>query len=458
MTLSAPTTEASGELLESDDQLLAPFHAAQRPRAEWRIGSEAEKFGVDATTGKPLSYDGPHGVLRVLDALAEGHGWKRESEQPGGPVISLKREQGSITLEPGSQLELSGAPCMDVHEICAEMRGHLTELREISSEMNLAWLGVGFHPLARQDDLTWVPKARYAIMREYLPTRGSRAVDMMRRTATVQANFDFSDEEDAMRKLRVSLVLAPLLNAMTANSPFYEGKLSGKKSLRGEVWLDMDPDRSGLIPALWKKDRPSYRDYVEYALDAGMFLFKRDGQVIANTGQSFRSFMQSGYQGHRATMADWKLHLNTLFPEARIKGTLEVRPCDSLPTDLACSIAALYTGILYDDAALAQAEEFCRGFDYEAVTRARPELVRVGLSANIGAKSARDLAVEVLDIAMGGLSRRARKNAKGNDESVHLEKLAKLNEQGLSPADRLTDGLSNDDPDLRREILARTRI
>ncbi len=458
MSLSAPTADPTSDLLESDEQLLAPFHAAERPREAWRIGSEAEKFGVHATTGKPLSYDGEHGVLRVLDALAESHGWKRESELPGGPVISLKREQGSITLEPGSQLELSGAPCLDVHEICAEMRGHLAELRDISSEMDLVWLAVGFHPLARQDELTWVPKQRYGIMREYLPTRGPRAHDMMRRTATVQANFDFSDEEDAMRKLRVSLILAPLLNAMTANAPFLEGRLSGKKTLRGEVWLGMDPDRSGLIPALWKKPRPSYRDYVEYALDAGMFLFKRDGQVIANTGQKFRSFMHSGYQGHRATLADWKLHLNTLFPEARIKGTLEVRPCDSLPTDLACSVAALYTGILYDDTALAEAEDFCRSFYFDEVERARVDLVTHGLATKIGERPARDLAVRVQEIASGGLSRRGRKNSKGKDERIHLDKLAQLNEQGLTPADRLIDGLSNDDPDLAREILARTRI
>jgi len=280
----------------------------------------------------------------------------------------------------------------------------------------------------------------------------------MRRTATVQANFDFSDEADAMTKLLVSLVLAPLINAMLANSPFREATLGGKKSLRGDVWLGMDPDRSGLLPALWQKDELRYDDYVEWALDAGMFLFKRDGKVVENSGQPFRSFLADGYQGHRATLADWKLHLNTLFPEARIKATFEVRPCDSLPTDLACSVPALYTGLLYDERALAEAHAFAKTFDYDEVTRARPSLVEHGLATSIGKRPARELAERVLEIALGGLERRARNNEQGRDERIHLRKLAKLTGAGLTPADVLTEGLADGDADLRREILARTRI
>jgi glutamate--cysteine ligase len=324
--------------------------------------------------------------------------------------------------------------------------------------MSLVWLGVGFHPLARQEDLPWVPKQRYAIMKEYLPTQGPRAHDMMRRTATVQGNFDVSDEKDAMTKLYVSLVFAPLINAMLANSPFREGTLGGMKSLRGDVWLGMDPARSGLIPSLWKKDEPSYRDYVEWALDAGMFLIKRRGEIVRNTGQTFRNFLADGFQGHRATIADWRLHLNTLFPEARIKQTFEVRPCDSLPTDLACSVPALYTGLLYDERALAEAHAFAKTFDFDEVTRARPALVRHGLSAAIGERPARELAERVLEIAMGGLERRGFQNDQGRDERVHLAKLAKLTSAGLSPADVLTEGLDPNDPDFRHEILARTRI
>jgi glutamate--cysteine ligase len=294
-------------------------------------------------------------------------------------------------------------------------------------------------------------------MKRYLPTQGSGALDMMRRTATVQANFDYSDESDALRKLRVSLVFAPLINAMCANSPFMEGKLSGKKSLRGEVWLHMDPSRSGLLPALWNKEQLGYRDYVEWALDAGMFLFWRAGQVVANTGQTFRSFMQDGFQGHRATLGDWKLHIQTLFPEARLKSTIEVRPCDSLSADLSCAVPALYTGILYDERALSEAEALARSLDYDGVTRARPELVRLGLAAKIGGRSATELAVVLHEIAMGGLERRARTNARGQDERVHLKKLMDMNAEGLSPADRLVEGLKAGDADLQQEILARTK-
>ncbi len=455
--MSLPSTETpADDVLTDFDQLLEPFVRAEKPKEQWRIGPEAEKFGVDATTGAPLSYDGKHGVLRVLQALVDSHGWKPVAESAGGPVISLVREHASITLEPGAQLELSGAPAVDVHEICAAQRGHIAELRDISSEMNLAWLGVGFHPLASQDALTWVPKQRYKIMREYLPTRGSGALNMMRRTSTVQANLDYANEAGAMRKLVVGLCLAPIINAMMANSPFYEGKISGKKSLRGEVWLDMDPDRSGLMPELCDKDEPKYADYAEWALDAGMFLFKRDGDVVANTGQSFRSFWKNGFQGHRATLSDWKLHLNTLFPEARIKGTLEFRPCDSLPADLVCAVPALFAGLMYDDAALDRAHALAKPLRW--TKQEREQLVTRGLEAQLPSKDVRGLAEQVLDIALSGLERRACLNSRGQDERIHLAVLAKLVQAGQCPADRLLEGLAAEDGDLRVEILARTRV
>lgn len=437
------------------DELEQVFRSVEKPKAAWRIGIELEKFGVGASDGRPLQYEGDHGVLRVLSSLADSHGWTPKGERVGGPIISLERGASSITLEPGAQLELSGAPSENIHEISDELASHMRELEGVTREMGLSWLAVGFHPLARQEDLPWVPKQRYGIMKRYLPTKGGGALDMMRRTATVQANLDFSDEADAMAKLRVCLVLAPLINAMTANSPFKEGKLAGKKSVRGEVWLDMDPSRSGLIAPLWSKSELRYRDYVEWALDAGMFLFYRGGQVVANTGQTFRDFMQNGFEGHRASYADWKLHVNTLFPEARIKSTFEVRPCDSLPTDLACSVPALYTGLLYDDEALARARAFAATFRFDEVQAARPELVRLGLGAQIGQRSARELALELLDIASAGLARRGRRDASGQDERVHLAKLSKLVEAGLSPADRVADGLTGSVT--ADEILARSR-
>ncbi|HEY8945651.1 MAG TPA: glutamate-cysteine ligase family protein, partial [Polyangiaceae bacterium] len=298
--------------IQSAEDLLSVFRAAEKPPSEFRIGAEAEKFGVRADTGQPLSYDGEFSVVRLFDALKE-LGWQPERETPDGPVIALRRNGASITLEPGSQFELSGAALPDVHAVHAETLAHLEELAPVAAEMNLVWLGVGFHPIARQAELGWVPKQRYRIMREYLPPRGSGAHDMMRRTATVQANFDFSSEEDALRKLRTALMLAPLVNAMTANSPFVEARRAPELSHRGHVWLHMDPSRSGTIRPLLEAARPRYEDYAEWALDAGMFLFKREQRVYTNSGQTFRDFLANGFEGERATLGDWRLHLNTLF-------------------------------------------------------------------------------------------------------------------------------------------------
>jgi glutamate--cysteine ligase len=317
---------------------------------------------------------------------------------------------------------------------------------------------VGFHPLAKQKDLGWVPKQRYAIMREYLPTRGSGGLDMMRRTATVQANFDFSSEADALKKLVVCLKLAPLVNALGANSPFEEGKLSGYKSRRGFTWLNMDPDRSGLIPALLSAEKPGYRDYVEWALDAGMFLFKRHGKAVHNTGQKFRDFMKDGFEGERATFGDWKLHLNTLFPEARLKSTLEVRSSDSLPLRLGAAIPALFTGILYDAQALSEAEAFVRELPLREIIAARPSLVQFGLATRIGDRPMQALAERVLEIAAGGLSRRAFVNEHGKDERVHLELLTSLVQSGKTPADALIEGLTSDSAPSVADLIARTHI
>ncbi len=456
MTISVLSTCAPEQPVDYDE-LAEAFRRAETPEPQWRIGTEAEKFGLDATTGAPLSYDGPRGVLRVLESLCASHGWIAQREAEGGPVIALTREAASVTLEPGAQLELSGAPLTDLHETYAEMRGHLQELAAISAELNLAWLSVGFHPLATQDQLPWVPKKRYAIMREYLPARGDGALDMMRRTATVQVNLDFSSEADALAKLRVALRAAPIVQAMTANSPFREGRLAGRRSQRGDVWLRMDPERSGLVPSLWRDGELGYRDYVEWALDAGMFLFKRDDRIIANTGQSFRSFLRNGYQCHRATYDDWLLHLNTLFPEVRLKRTIEVRSCDALPTPLAVAVPALFTGLLYDGRARDEAADLLAPFSYEEVMLARPELVTHGLRSRLAGRPAQEWAERLFEIATGGLERRARCDERGRDERVHLQRLGRLLQSGLTPADVLTEGLSDHDADLGIELIARTR-
>jgi glutamate--cysteine ligase len=439
----------------SYDDLLSLFHAAIKPQAEFRVGAEMEKFGVFAD-GTPVPYEGEHGVVEIMKELAATKGWKPEAETEGGPLIALYRDGASITLEPGSQLELSGAPLVNCHEICAEFRSHLDEIAPFSQRAGIRWLGLGFHPFAKREDYVMVPKQRYAIMREYLPTRGNLSLDMMLRTSTVQANYDFSSEEDAMAKMRVGLKLAPLTTALFANSPFYEGAPFGGKSYRAKVWLETDPDRSGLIASLWKKNA-KFVDYVEWALDVPMFMFKRDGQKIVNTGQSFRSFFKSGFSGHKPTMSDWATHLNTLFPEVRLKKTIEVRGADAQGAKMACTLPALYTGLFNDKRALAEAEALTADWTVDEVNATRKEVWQKGLGARFRVGTLQPMAEKLLEIAEGGLERRAFMSPSGKDERVHLVRLKELVAAGQTPADKLLEGITHAG-DVRAEILARSDL
>jgi len=422
------------------DDLLRPFHEAETPRARWAVGTEAEKLGIRAD-GSAVPYEG--GITEVLTRLRDRHGWVETPEVPGGPLIALRRGGASITLEPGGQLELSGAPLDSIHQTCAEFRGHMAELHEVSDDLGIHWLGLGFHPLAAQADLPWVPKLRYGIMREYLPTRGTMAHDMMRRTATVQANFDFADEADAIRKLRVCSALQPIATAMFANSPWVEGKRSGDLTRRGRVWLNVDPDRTGLLPFLFDGDR-GYRDYVEWALDAPMFLVKRGKELLRNTGQTFRAFLADGYQGTHATRSDWVTHLNTLFPEARLKSTLEVRGTDSQRTAMICALPALWKGLLYDDAALAKAETLASSIDVHELEGIREDVAVHALRAKLGGRPLLEWATEILEVADAGLRRLGVLNGSGDDERIHLRPLRALLEAGDSPADVLLRAVPGD--------------
>lgn len=392
-----------------------------------------EKFGV-LPNGAPIGYDGATGVSRFMEMLERDHGWAGEGEVPGAPTIALLRNNASITLEPGSQFELSGAAHEDIHGVYHEAIQHHREIAPLSKELGVRWLGVGFHPFAKRADYTFVPKMRYGVMREYLPTRGGHALDMMLRTATVQANFDYSSEKDAMQKMRVSLRLSPLNTAMFANSPFYEGKLHGGKSYRGKVWLDVDPDRSGLVPSLLSKDA-SYEKYIEWALDVPMFMLKRDGKAIANTGQTFRAFMKDGFEGHLATQTDWQTHLNTLFPEVRLKKTLEIRGADSQDTPLMAAMAALWTGLLYDDEALSACDELTSDWSHAELNALRASAAHDGLAAKFRGKPLSVFAEVIVDIAARGLATRRKLDAEGKDETRYLAPLAKLVESGKSPAD-----------------------
>lgn len=449
---SAVTAETlSDKPITSYDELLSLFHAAVKPASEFRVGAEMEKFGV-YEDGTPVPYEGDAGVRALLAELAT-KGWNAEAETEGGPLIALLRDGASVTLEPGSQLELSGAPLLHSHQICAEFRGHLAEIAAFSEARKIHWLGLGFHPFAARDAFTMVPKQRYAIMREYLPTRGGMALDMMLRTATVQANYDYLSEADAMTKMRVALKLSPLTTAMFANSPFYEGQPFGGKSYRAKVWLDTDPDRSGLVPSLWKKNA-GFVDYVEWALDIPMFMFKRNGDKVVNTGQTFRSFWKSGYAGHKPTMTDWQTHLNTLFPEVRLKKTIEVRGADAQGSNLACTLPALWTGILYDEKALAAADALTADWTHDEVSASRKEVWQKGLGAKFRAGTLQPFAEKLIEIAEGGLERRAFLSPSGKDERAHLARLKDLVAGGKSPADVLLDGIEHV-PNMRAEIIRR---
>jgi glutamate--cysteine ligase len=450
------TDPADLEPIRRREDLLIPFLQACKPREAWRIGPEMEKFGVFADTRRPVPYHGRRSILAVLEELSREHGFAGEREHEGGPIIALARGGESVTLEPGGQLELSGKMSETIHQVCAEFRAHLREIGPISRAMGVRWLGLGFHPFARREDFEWVPKQRYAVMREYLPTRGGHALDMMLRTCTVQANFDYASEGDAMRKMRVSLALAPLTTAMFANSPWKEGRPHGGLTYRGVVWLDVDPDRSGLLPGLWKRDA-RFDDYIEWALDVPMFLFKRDGLAIANTGQTFRAFWTEGFQGYRPTLEDWKTHLNTLFPEVRLKKTIEVRGADAQGADMACALPALYTGLFHDDQALAETEALVADWTYSEVLELRPRACKDGLRADFRGQKLAKLAERVVTAAEGGLERRNRLDGSGRDERVHLARLKALVAVGQTPADVLLDAVSRE-KDPARAIVERAEL
>lgn len=398
--------------------LVQVFAESERDPASFLIGAESEKFGVHEKTGRPLGYGGDFSVCQVLEHLSSHHDWQPITETDDGPVIGLKRNGASITLEPSAQLELSGAPLSNLHEIWKESENHISEIRPISEELGISWLATGFHPLSKLGELSWVPKQRYPIMRKYLPSKGSGGLDMMQRTATVQGNFDWSSEKDAMKKMRLALKLSPLMQAWFSNAPFQEGRDAGVMSLRGNVWRNMDPSRSGLIRELWNGET-SYADYANWALGAGMFLFRRDNEIIHNTGQTFEDFLANGYEGHRATLADWRLHLTTLFPEVRLKNTLEVRSVDEVPPHVAVSVLAVWTGLLYDDDALDEALELTSSWSFEEIESERPTLVRRGLHGTVAGSCGFEQAARVLTIAEGGLLRRNVESS-SRDERLYL--------------------------------------
>lgn len=456
MTVPSTPPNASMSLpLRGEEDLYALFTRAFRPTASL-VGIECERVAL-FDDGAPLHYEGDArhpGVRAILDALVAEHGWTPVRDYEGAPVLALVRGGASITLEPGSQFELSGAPLDSVHAVAAELEQTRDEFASLHLTRGLNLLGLGFQPFAKQSDLDWVPKSRYPIMREYLPTRGQYGLDMMRRTATVQANFDYRDERDAMRKLRAGLALSPVATALFANSPFVEGARTGEKSHRATVWLDVDNDRAGLLPFAWKDDA-TFRDYVQWALDVPMFIVKHGAEVKRATHLTFRRFMAEGFDGVPATESDWETHVNTLFPEARLKRTIEVRGADSVPLRYAAGLPALWLAALYDDEALSAVEARCVSLGHDAWAAARPRIAYEGLRAKVANTTVGEVAREVLAVCAKALAKRAKRDAQGRDERVYLDPLIALAADDRSVSDALFTGYDPGGPDAVAEMIRR---
>ncbi|MDQ8027430.1 MAG: glutamate--cysteine ligase [Brevundimonas sp.] len=427
----------------SREDLIGAMSKGIKPRAEWRIGAEHEKFGFDRSTLRRPTYEGPNGIKAMLDGLTR-FGWDKVYE--GDNVIALERKNGegltaSISLEPGGQFELSGAPLKDVHDICNETGQHLLEVKQVADQLNLGFLGTGFDPMWARADVPVMPKGRYGIMRSYMPKKGSLGLDMMLRTCTIQSNLDFESEADMVAKFRTSLALQPIATALFANSPFTEGKPNGFLTARANVWTDTDPDRTGMLDFVFQ-DGFGFERYADYALDVPMYFAKRGGHYIDLSGRSFRQFMDGGLDdlpGELATLKDWNDHLTTLFPEVRLKAYLEMRGADGGPWSRICALQALWAGVLYDAPSQAAAWDLVKDWDIADHERLRRDVTRLGLKAEVGGRTVRDIAVDMVEIAKQGLKNRARFSGGMVDERGYLSELEDIADSGVTPAERLLE-------------------
>ncbi|MDR3435939.1 glutamate--cysteine ligase [Telmatospirillum sp.] len=433
--MSAPA-QPSGEPVTSKAQLVEYLASGSKPETSWLIGTEHEKFAFQCDDLRPLTYEGPRGIGAVLKGL-EAFGWQPVEE--AGHVIALVKDGASVTLEPGGQVELSGAPLATVHATCREVNEHLKQVKEIGAKLNIAFLGLGFNPKWRREDVPWMPKGRYAIMRRYMPLKGQLGLDMMLRTCTVQVNLDFSSEADMVRKFRVALALQPVATAMWANSPFVEGKPSGLLSYRSHIWTDTDPDRTGVLPFVFEEGM-GFERYVDYALDVPMYFVYRDGVYIDVAGSSFRDFMAgrlAALPGQLPTMGDWVDHLTTMFPEVRLKKFLEMRGADGGPWRRLCALPAFWVGLLYDQVSLDAAWDLVKDWSIAEYSALRAEVPTTGLATAFRGRQVRDIAIEALAIAEDGLNRRARLDAYGRTEAIFLQTLHNIVQSGRTPADEM---------------------
>ncbi len=415
--------------------LVAWFRARERPVDEWKVGIEHEKILLRAGTLDPVPYEGPGGVAAVL------HGFDRYGYEPfeeDGRVIASVKKGLTVSIEPGGQIELSGRPFADVHVIAAELDRHIAKCRDIAGRTGVEFLAAGYRPWGTARASPWMPKNRYGVMRPFLAARGRLAEDMMAMTASAQASFDYADEPDLADKVRVALAVQPVVTALYANSPIVNGRPSGWKSYRTQVWLETDPARCGILPFAFEPafEREPYRRYVDWALDVPMIFVRRAGRYLDPAGRTFRAFLAEGLGGERATLADWEDHLTTLFPDVRVKGVVEVRGADACDPAMTKALLAFWKGILYDREARAWAWDVVKRFDVAALRAFGVTAGREGLAGRApDGRPIAELAATLLDAAAGGLCRQSCCGERGQDERIWLAPLAERAASRRAPAD-----------------------
>jgi glutamate--cysteine ligase len=438
MTTPTSDIDEAAPRISGRDELVGYLEAGSKPRSDWRVGTEHEKFGFLWDGLRPLPYEGPASVLAMLEGLRDRFGWEPIEED--GYLIGLKKDGASVSLEPGGQFELSGAPLESIHETCGEVGRHLKEVREIAEPLGIGFLGLGASPIWSMAETPVMPKGRYRIMTAYMDKVGRLGRQMMFRTSTVQANLDYGSEADMVRKFRVSLALQPLGTALFANSPFIDGRPNGFVSYRSQIWTDTDPDRSGMLPFVFE-DGMGFERYVDYALDVPMYFVRRGGKYLDASGLSFRDFMAGKLAilpGEKPAMDDFVDHLSTIFPEVRLKRFLEMRGSDSGPWERLCAFSAFWTGILYSQTALDAAWDLVKAWSAPEREAMRQGVRTLGLKTPVpGGGDMQGLAKQVLAIARAGLRERGRLSASGEDESGFLSGLDEIAASGITPAERL---------------------
>ncbi|HEY4141407.1 MAG TPA: glutamate--cysteine ligase [Pseudolabrys sp.] len=432
--------------IESRDELVAWFEAGNKPKDQFRVGTEHEKFPFTVDGHRPVPYAGPRGIRALLEGMHDLLGWEPIME--GDNIIGMfdVTGGGAISLEPGGQFELSGAPLVNVHQTASELMAHLAQVREVAKPLGIGFLGLGMTPNWTRAEIPMMPKGRYKIMTAYMPKVGTLGLDMMYRTCTVQANLDFSSEADMVKKLRVSLALQPIATALFANSPFTEGKPNGFLSFRSHIWTDTDNARAGMLPFAFEGGM-GFERYVDYALDVPMYFIKRGDKYIDVSGKSFRDFFAGkldALPGERPTISDWANHLSTIFPEVRLKRYLEMRGADCGPWRRLPSFSAYWVGLLYDDDVLNACWDMVKDWTAEQRQKLRDDVPVQGFRAEIRNRNVLTLAQETLRLAARGLQRRKQLDRNGRDETRYLRPLEESIARGITPAEELLEKYSNE--------------